>query len=83
MLPKLYMEIRKAHPGDRELIVKLDHVATHEKDRAAFIKRAINSGACFVCTESGRIRGYGALEYSFYENGFISMVTDLEKPKST
>jgi ribosomal protein S18 acetylase RimI-like enzyme len=32
------------------------------------------AGACFVCTESGRILGYGVLEYSFYEQGFISMV---------
>jgi ribosomal protein S18 acetylase RimI-like enzyme len=66
--------IRPALDSDAESIVSFDHIAQSDSRRKAFIRRAIAAGNCFVATYGEHIVGYGVLEYSFYENGFVSML---------
>lgn len=66
--------IRPALDSDAESIVSFDHIAQSDSRRKAFIRRAIAAGNCFVATYDERIVGYGVLEHSFYDNGFVSML---------
>ena len=68
------MRIREARPADRDPLIALDHLAAVDPARAGFIDRAIASGACVVLASSEQVLGYGVLEYSFFSNGFISML---------
>jgi GNAT superfamily N-acetyltransferase len=53
-------------------IVALDHVAQRDQRRVALIRRTIDCGRCFVFEATGVLAGYAALEYSFYDNGFVA-----------
>src|SRR5258707_233513 len=66
--------IRLAVPSDAEDITRFDHVALAASARREFIHRSVDSGRCFVAIGDGRVVGYGVLEYTFYENGFLSML---------
>ena len=68
-------EIRDAVPADRGAIVSLDEVAAVEAARIAFIERSIRSAVCLVAVRDDRVVGYGVLEYTFFDNGFVSMVS--------
>ena len=68
------MDTRTAAYSDAEAIIGFDHVAQSERSRVNFIHRAIASRSCFVGLVDGRVVGYGVLEYTFFENGFISML---------
>ena len=81
LLPKLMFQairasfqIRPALESDAEFIVSFDHIAQSDSRRKTFIRRSIAAGNCFVATYDERIVGYGVLEYSFYANGFVSML---------
>jgi GNAT superfamily N-acetyltransferase len=75
------MEIRDGKPQDRDAILALDHVVKVEPGRARFIERVLRSATCLVAEHEGRVVAYGALEYTFFENGFVSMlyVTEGER----
>lgn len=45
-----------------------------DPSRVAFIDHALESLTCLVAASSGHVLGYGVLEYSFFSNGFISMI---------
>ncbi|MEX1032764.1 MAG: GNAT family N-acetyltransferase [Cellvibrionaceae bacterium] len=68
------MTIRDAGPGDRAAILEIDPVAQTDRDRVKFIERVLESALCLVAEDGSGILGYGVLEYTFFENGFISMV---------
>lgn len=68
------MLIRDAQPMDRDALLALDHLASSDPDRVAFIDQALASLTCLVAMSSTQILGYGVLEYSFFSQGFISMV---------
>jgi GNAT superfamily N-acetyltransferase len=68
------MKFSMALESDAESIVSFDHIAQSDSRRKAFIYRAIAAGNCFVATDDECIVGYGVLEYSFYSNGFVSML---------
>ncbi len=65
--------IRQAVPADLEAITKFDHLA-YLASRINFLKRILTSGCCYVAENENTIIGYGALEYSFYDFGFISIL---------
>jgi ribosomal protein S18 acetylase RimI-like enzyme len=65
------MKIRPATVADRSDVLAIDHLA---QTRLAFIDRVLSSGTCFVAEVDGRVVAYASLEYTFYEQGFISMV---------
>jgi ribosomal protein S18 acetylase RimI-like enzyme len=68
------MRIRLAKVEDIEVIIGFDHVATTQKSRREFIKRAILKKRCYVAISKEELVGYTVLEYSFFECGFVSML---------
>ncbi len=68
------MQIREATPSDGDAIVALDHVARADPARVRFIDRVLRSGGCLVAERHGAVVAYAALDYTFYEQGFVSIV---------
>lgn len=67
------MEIRKSVPDDFDAIVLFDHVAQKHVARRDFIMRSIEDEEAYVASQGSSIVGYAVFEYSFFDNGFISM----------
>jgi GNAT superfamily N-acetyltransferase len=68
------MQIREATPRDRDAIVTFDHVAGIDPGRVLLIDRVLRSATCLVGEVEGRVVAYAALEYTFFERGFISIL---------
>ena len=68
------IKIRDANYSDRDAILAIDEIAQCEQERIDFIDRVLDSATCLVADSSGTVIAYGVLEYSFFGNGFISMV---------
>ncbi len=68
------IEIRDARPSDRDAIIAIDHSARVEPGRIPFIDRVLGTATCLVAEREGRVVAFGSLEYTFYDNGFISML---------
>ena len=66
--------IRLAEEFDVGAIASFDHVAQCDHKRVAFIQRSIANRDCYIAIADNMIVGYAVLDYSFYENGFISML---------
>ena len=67
--------VRKAAPTDEPAILQLDAVAREDARRVAFVRRVIDAGQAYVATTpQGAVTGYAALDYSFYDQGFVSML---------
>ena len=66
--------IRLATEDDIEVLCAFDPVDQEDSHRRDFIRRAVTSGNCSVTIVAGRAAAYGVLEYSFFDNGFISML---------
>ena len=67
--------VRQALTDDLPAFLALDPLAqAPASGRAAFIRRVVAEGACRVAVVDGHVMGYGVLEYTFYECGFISML---------
>ena len=68
------IKIRDANYSDRDAILATDEIAQCEQERIDFIDRALDSATCLVADSNGTVIAYGVLEYSFFGNGFVSMV---------
>lgn len=68
------LSIRQASEADIADLCSMDHIAAHDPGRREFIARAVNEGHCVVCETEGGLVGYGVLEYTFFEFGFVSML---------
>ena len=68
--------IRAASPLDSEAIAALMRPEWHDARR-----RAIDAGGCAVAEADGRIAGYVALDYTFYANGFVSLLFVREEAR--
>lgn len=68
------MRIREATLGDREAIVALDDVVRSDSGRVRFIDRILRSSTCLVVERNGDVVAYAALEYTFYEQGFVPIL---------
>jgi ribosomal protein S18 acetylase RimI-like enzyme len=66
--------ITLAEGSHAETIASFDHRAQYDNKRVAFIRRSIANRNCHVVSVGGKAIGYAVLEYSFFENGFISML---------
>lgn len=66
--------IRPATDSDVDAICEFDHIAQQNKQRRAFVERSVGAGNCFVIEAPPQVVGYAVLEYSFYEQGFVSML---------
>ena len=68
------IKIRDGKPSDRDAIIAFDHVVRFEPGRIPFIDRVLRTATCLVAECEGRVVAYGSLEYTFYDNGFVSML---------
>ena len=68
------MRIREATPADRDAIVGFHHVARLEPARVQLIDRVLRSATCLVADHHGSVVAYTALEYTFYEQGLVSIL---------
>jgi ribosomal protein S18 acetylase RimI-like enzyme len=71
---KYLFSIRQASQADIDVICAFDHIAQSSSPRRKFIRRSVDSDSCFVIETRKQVAGYIVLEYSFYEEGFISML---------
>ena len=67
------MEIRQAEEKDIIAICSFDHLANREK-RRTFIQNSVRSEVAYVAVLDRKIAGYAVLDYSFYHQGFMSML---------
>src|SRR5260370_13352767 len=65
--------IRKAALDDVSAIASLDRDFASRR-REEFVRGAAQKGYAFVLEQDGQIIGLGVLEYTFFEQGFISLV---------
>lgn len=75
------MQIRETSPNDRDAIIELDDGARRDPAHARLIDRLLREATCLVAEQAGDIVGYAALEYSFFENGFISLLYVVESER--
>lgn len=61
--------IRLARSADVEGIIRGDDL-----ERRDFHERSVAGKHCYVAMRSGRLAGFGVLEYTFFEQGFVSLV---------
>ena len=66
--------IRLALQEDVESLCAFDHLAQQEDSRRRFIQHAVQAGRCYLVETRQRVVGYAVLEYTFFEQGFISML---------
>lgn len=65
--------IQPAVESDIDAICSFDAIAQREDHRRNFVSRSVAAGNCFAAVEE-KIAGYAVLEYTFYDNGFVSML---------
>jgi len=65
--------VRLALESDIDSICSFDAIAQRDKRRRNFISRSVASGNCFLAVDE-QVIGYAVLEYTFYDNGFVSML---------
>jgi ribosomal protein S18 acetylase RimI-like enzyme len=68
------ISIRMAVSSDAETIINLDPLSRIDPRRTPFIIRSINSTQCYVIECTDEVVGYGVLEYSLYDCGFVAML---------
>jgi ribosomal protein S18 acetylase RimI-like enzyme len=67
--------LRPAAGLDIDALHALDELARAGAHRRELITRAVAQGQCWVSVSAGgQIAGYGVMDYSFFENGFVSML---------
>ena len=66
--------IRLAVFLDADALMSLDPLSGTDPQRTPFITRSISSGQCYVMECTRTVVGYGVLDYSFYDCGFVSML---------
>ncbi|MEM7801834.1 MAG: GNAT family N-acetyltransferase [Chloroflexota bacterium] len=68
------IHLRPGTVDDREHIIDFDQIAQSDPQRVDFIQRVIDSELCLVAERDSLVIAYGVLEYTFFDNGFISMI---------
>ncbi|WP_251061831.1 MULTISPECIES: GNAT family N-acetyltransferase [unclassified Streptomyces] len=67
--------IRRAQTSDWAALTAIDPVAGVEEARRESIRRWCEHGSVLVAEESSAPVGYGVLEYTFFEQGFLTLLT--------
>ena len=68
------MKIRDATESDVAAMYPVDHMAAEEGSRRQHIREWVDAGRAIVALIDDVVVGYAALEYTFFSNGFISML---------
>jgi N-acetylglutamate synthase-like GNAT family acetyltransferase len=66
--------LRLAVENDFDAILAVHSPAGRDESRKAQLRRSLREKNCLVAAVDGRIVGYAVLEYTFYENGFLSLL---------
>jgi GNAT superfamily N-acetyltransferase len=72
------MKIRKATRADIDAIIAVDHEAAHDENRRRHIREWVSGASAFVAMVDDAVTGYAVLEYTFFSQGFISMLIVAE-----
>ena len=72
------MKIRKATESDIAAIIAVDHVAAHDENRRRHIRDWVSGDSTIVAVVDDAVVGYAILEYTFFSQGFISMLIVAE-----
>ena len=75
------MLIRQATSSDKDFILEFDLMAQADPSRMRFVESAVKSADCLVAEVMGKVVGYAVLEYTFFGNGFVSMVYVADKSR--
>jgi ribosomal protein S18 acetylase RimI-like enzyme len=65
--------IRPASIADLAGIFQIDPLAESSRERRESIRSVVTAGRCHIA-EKGVVLGFALLDYSFYGNGFISLL---------
>lgn len=68
------MDIRQATDADIRSIIEFDHVAQVDEARRDFIARAVQAHSTWVSVIDRQVCGFVIVEYSFYSQGFVSLL---------
>src|SRR4051794_3365008 len=68
------MTIRHATELDLDGVAECDPVARTDRQRMAFLTARVLADECWVYETEHRVLGFATLEYTFYENGFVSLL---------
>jgi len=68
------LSTRLATQADAQVILSFDDAARAQRERVNFIYRTIASRNCHVVVADTQVVGYGVLEYTFFDHGYISML---------
>jgi N-acetylglutamate synthase-like GNAT family acetyltransferase len=68
------MIIRKATEADIPNIIAIDYIAVEEDDRTQHIKKWVLEGNTVIALDDADLIGYAVLEYTFFFQGFITML---------
>lgn len=75
------MKISKAKKSDIEAVISVDHVAAHDENRRRHICEWISGDNTIVAVVGNAVVGYAVLEYTFFSQGFITMLIVAEKSR--
>ena len=68
------MHFRLAGYPDAETIIQFDTIASGDRPRTNLIHQKIASRNCYVAVIDRRVVGYGVLDYSFFNHGFVPLL---------
>ena len=68
------MMIRNAATGDVDAIIAIDRIAATEEGRRQQIRGWVDGDCAIVALIDDQVVGYAALDYTFFYQGFISML---------
>jgi len=71
---KTVVEVRQAVKKDIDIMWSFDHITQHDEKRRQFIAEAVSAGGCWVAMVDGQVVGFVVVEYTFFANGFISLL---------
>ena len=66
--------IRSAIASDLDAIAAADAVALGDPARRSLLRSHIDGSRCWVADNQGEVVGFLVLEYTFYGNGFVSLL---------
>lgn len=72
------MKINKATESDIKAVLSVDPVAAYDEDRRRHICEWVSGDSTVVAVVDDIVVGYAVLEYSFFSQGFISMLIVAE-----
>jgi ribosomal protein S18 acetylase RimI-like enzyme len=66
--------VRAAIESDFDAIAAVDTAAGGDSALRSLLRRHIEGNRCWVADDQGKVVGFLVLEYTFYGNGFISLL---------